>query len=85
MLSREVWAERMRITLNQAVVIENVTGAGGAVGVSRVASATPDGYTLSIGQNGCHVANGATYALQFDLLTTSSQSPYFQPLQCCCW
>jgi tripartite-type tricarboxylate transporter receptor subunit TctC len=61
-------AERMRITLNQAVVIESVTGAGGTIGVGRVARATPDGYTLSIGQNGSHVANGATYALQFDLL-----------------
>ena len=61
-------AERMRITLNQAVVIENVAGAGGTIGVGRVAHATPDGYTLSIGQNGSHVANGATYALQFDLL-----------------
>jgi tripartite-type tricarboxylate transporter receptor subunit TctC len=61
-------AERMRASLGQTVIIENVTGAGGSIGVGRVARATPDGYTLSLGHNGSHVVTGATYALQFDLL-----------------
>src|SRR5262249_25967380 len=39
-------AERMRASLGQPVIIENVTGAGGSIGVGRVARATPDGYTL---------------------------------------
>ena len=43
-------AERMRVSLGQPVVIENVGGAGGSIGVGRVARATPDGYTLDIGQ-----------------------------------
>ena len=61
-------AERMRVSLGQAVVIENVGGAGGSIGVGRVARATPDGYTLDIGQWDTHVANGATYTLQYDLV-----------------
>jgi tripartite-type tricarboxylate transporter receptor subunit TctC len=48
---------------------ENVTGAGGTIGVGRVARASPDGYTLSLGQNESHVTTGATYPLHYDLLT----------------
>jgi len=61
-------AERMRASLGQPLIIENVTGAAGSIGVGRVARATPDGYTISIGQWGTHVVNGAIYALQYDLL-----------------
>jgi tripartite-type tricarboxylate transporter receptor subunit TctC len=61
-------AERMRVSLGQAVVIENVGGAGGSIGVGRVARATPDGYTLDIGQWDTHVANGATFALSYDVV-----------------
>jgi tripartite-type tricarboxylate transporter receptor subunit TctC len=61
-------AERMKASLSQPVIVENVTGAGGSIGVGRVARASPDGYTLSLGQTGSHVLNGATYALQYDLL-----------------
>src|SRR6266545_3897672 len=42
-------AERMRASLGQPVIVENVSGAGGSIGVGRVARAAPDGYTLSIG------------------------------------
>jgi tripartite-type tricarboxylate transporter receptor subunit TctC len=52
----------------QTVIIENVTGADGTIGVGRVARATPDGYTLSIGQWSTHVLNGAAYTLPYDLL-----------------
>ena len=60
--------ERMRATLGQPVVIENVSGAGGTVGVGRAAKMPGDGYTLSIGHWGSHVVNGAVYTLPFDLL-----------------
>jgi tripartite-type tricarboxylate transporter receptor subunit TctC len=61
-------AERMRTSLGQPVVIENVTGATGSIGVGRVARAAPDGYTLVVGNWNTHVTNGATYPLQYDLL-----------------
>jgi tripartite-type tricarboxylate transporter receptor subunit TctC len=63
-----IMAEGMRASLGQPVIIENVTGAGGTIGVGRVARASPDGYTFGIGQWGTHVVSGAVYLLQFDLL-----------------
>jgi tripartite-type tricarboxylate transporter receptor subunit TctC len=63
-----VLAERMRISLGQSVLVENVIGAGGAIGLGRVLRAAPDGYTLSIGNWGTHVGLGAIYRLDFDLL-----------------
>jgi tripartite-type tricarboxylate transporter receptor subunit TctC len=62
-----ILAEPMRRSLGQAVVVENTTGAGGSLGVGRVARATPDGYTLSIGHWSTHVVNGAVYQLNYDL------------------
>jgi tripartite-type tricarboxylate transporter receptor subunit TctC len=61
-------AERMRVPLGQPVIMENVVGAGGSIGVGRAARTAPDGYTLSIGQWGSHVVNGAIYSLPYDLL-----------------
>src|SRR5207248_2889027 len=58
----------MAKTLGQTIVVENVVGASGTLGVGRVARAAPDGYTLSIGHWGTHVINGAVYPLQYDLL-----------------
>jgi tripartite-type tricarboxylate transporter receptor subunit TctC len=63
-----IMAERMRGPLGQTIVVENTTGAGGTIGVGRVARAAPDGYTISIGHWGTHVVNGAIYALQYDVL-----------------
>ncbi len=63
-----VLGERIRAAMGQPVLIENVTGAGGSIGVGRVVSSAPDGYTLSIGHFGTHVANGAIYPLKYDLL-----------------
>jgi tripartite-type tricarboxylate transporter receptor subunit TctC len=60
--------DRLRAALGQAVVIENVSGAGGSLGVGRVARAAPDGYTLVSGNWSTHVANGAIYNLPYDLL-----------------
>ena len=61
-------AEGMRAALGQPIIVENVTGAGGSIGVGRVARSAPDGYTIGIGQWGTNVASGAIYPLQFDLL-----------------
>jgi tripartite-type tricarboxylate transporter receptor subunit TctC len=63
-----VMAEALRGPLGQPVIVENVSGAGGTIGVGRVARSAPDGYTIGIGQWGTNVANGAIYPLQFDLL-----------------
>jgi len=61
-------AEGMRASLGQPIIIENVSGADGTIGVGRVARALPDGYTLSAGIWASHVLNGAAYTLQYDLL-----------------
>ena len=61
-------AERMGRALGQAVVVENVTGAGGSIGVGKVSRAAPDGYTIGIGHVGTHVINGAVHQLPYDLL-----------------
>src|ERR1700728_3686221 len=63
-----ILAERMRVPLGQPVIIENLAGAGGSIGVGRVVHAPADGYTLSIGTLTTHVLTGALYPLQFDLL-----------------
>jgi tripartite-type tricarboxylate transporter receptor subunit TctC len=63
-----ILADHMRTTLGQNIVIENVTGAAGSLGVGRVVRAAPDGYTVSIGHLGTHVANGAIYKLGYDLV-----------------
>lgn len=64
-----ILAERMKVTLGRTVLVENVTGAGGSIGVGRVVHAAPDGYTISFGHLGTHVANGAIYKLDYDLVT----------------
>ncbi len=63
-----ILAEHLRTSLGQPVIIENVSGAGGSIGVGRVARAAPDGYTVSIGHWQTHVLNGASYQLQYDVV-----------------
>jgi len=63
-----ILAERMKTSLGQTVIIENVTGAGGSIGVGRVARSAPDGYTLAIGHNQTHVINGASTSLPYDVV-----------------
>jgi tripartite-type tricarboxylate transporter receptor subunit TctC len=60
--------QRMRETLGQPIIIENVAGADGSIGVGRAVRAAPDGYTVSIGNMATHVLNGAAYSLRYDLL-----------------
>jgi tripartite-type tricarboxylate transporter receptor subunit TctC len=63
-----ILADRMSASLGQSIIIEDVNGASGSVGLGRVARAAPDGYTLSIGHWGTHVVIGATMNLSFDVL-----------------
>jgi tripartite-type tricarboxylate transporter receptor subunit TctC len=63
-----ILAERMRGSLGQPIVIENVAGAAGSIGVGRAVRAPADGYTLSVGTVTTHVMIGALYTLSFDLV-----------------
>src|SRR5712691_8611884 len=63
-----ILAERMRASLGQPVIIDNVGGAAGRIGTGRIARAAPDGYTVGHGSLGTHVVNGAAYALNYDVL-----------------
>jgi tripartite-type tricarboxylate transporter receptor subunit TctC len=63
-----IMAERMRSSLGQPVIIENVSGADGSIGVGRAARSRPDGYTIDIGFMSSHVLNGAFYSLPYDVL-----------------
>src|SRR5215510_6559659 len=59
-------AEQMRPILGQPIVIENVAGAAGTIGVGRAVRSPADGYTVQIGTSTTNVMTGALYALQFD-------------------
>src|SRR5262249_7871062 len=61
-------AERMRPSLGQPVIIENVGGGSGITAGSRVARAAPDGYTLSLGLWSTHVINPAIFDLSYDVV-----------------
>jgi tripartite-type tricarboxylate transporter receptor subunit TctC len=63
-----IFAERMRGSLGQPIIIENVAGADGNIGTGRAARARPDGYTIINGSVSTHALNGALYSLPYDLL-----------------
>ncbi len=63
-----ILAERMKLRLGETILIENVTGAGGSLGVGRTVRSAPDGYTIGFGHLGTNVANGAIYKLGYDLV-----------------
>src|SRR5258706_437694 len=63
-----IMGEAMQRPLGQSVLIENVTGASGAIGVTKVARANPDGYTLSIGHASSHITIWAVQPGGFELL-----------------
>ena len=75
-------AEPMRQALGQSIVIENVVGANGTIGVGKAVRATPDGYTVSIGNWPSHITNGAIYNLNYDIqkdlvpIARLPQNPY---------
>jgi tripartite-type tricarboxylate transporter receptor subunit TctC len=60
--------EKMRAILGQPVIIENIAGAAGSIGVGRAVRSPADGYTLSIGTSTTHMLTGGLYALSYDLL-----------------
>jgi len=60
-------AEAMRPFLGQSIIIENVAGANGSIGVGRAVRAAPDGYTVSVGNWPSHITNGAIYNLNYDI------------------
>src|SRR6202165_184526 len=64
-----ILAERMKLMLGEPLLIENVTGAGGSLGVHRTVRSAPDGYTIGFGHLGTNVANGVIYKLGYDLVT----------------
>src|SRR5262245_27205715 len=72
-VTARIMAEKMRPILGQPIIIENVGGAGGTIGVGRLARAAPDGYTIDIGQWDTHVGS-IIYPLNYDLVTD------FQPI-----
>ena len=61
-------ADRMRLSLGQAIIIENISGGGGSIGVGRAARAAPDGYTISLGNLSSHVLAPAVQTVPYDLL-----------------
>jgi tripartite-type tricarboxylate transporter receptor subunit TctC len=63
-----VVVERMRRSLGQTIIIENIGGAEGSIGTGRVARSPPDGYTIELGNLATHVLNGALYSLSYDIL-----------------
>src|ERR1700739_2220506 len=62
-------ADRMKRSLGQSVIVENVPGSGGSIGAGRVAHAAADGYTLACGSWGTHVVNGAILPLAYDVVS----------------
>jgi tripartite-type tricarboxylate transporter receptor subunit TctC len=69
-LMARIMGERMAKELGQQFIIDNTTGAAGTIAVGKAVRAAPDGYTISIGHVGTHVANGTIYKnLNYNLLT----------------
>ena len=63
-----ILAERLRTALGQPVVIENVGGGAGSIGVARAARAAPDGYTINFGNVASHVFATVVFKLQYDVV-----------------
>jgi tripartite-type tricarboxylate transporter receptor subunit TctC len=61
-------AERMRVSLGQPIIVENISGGGGSIGVARAARAAADGYTISLGNFSSHVLAAAIQTVQYDAL-----------------
>jgi tripartite-type tricarboxylate transporter receptor subunit TctC len=68
-IAARIVSDRMKTALGQPVIVENVAGAGGTIGVTRAFRSAPDGYTIVIGQWSSHVGAAAMYPLPFDYLT----------------
>jgi tripartite-type tricarboxylate transporter receptor subunit TctC len=69
-----IMAQQMRVSLGQPVIVENVAGASGTIGLGRVSRAAPDGYTITVGAFDTHVVSGAVLTLPYDVVND------FQPI-----
>jgi tripartite-type tricarboxylate transporter receptor subunit TctC len=67
-LLTRILGTKLKKLLGQPVVVENVPGAGGSIGVNRVVRAEPDGYTLITGNWATHIGASAVYPVQYDVL-----------------
>jgi tripartite-type tricarboxylate transporter receptor subunit TctC len=67
-LLARVVAEQMKAELGQTAIVENIPGAGGTLGVTKVARAAPDGYTLLFGNWASNVGSAAVYPVDYDLI-----------------
>jgi tripartite-type tricarboxylate transporter receptor subunit TctC len=63
-----VLADQMRGVLGQPIIIENIGGADGSIGVARAARAKADGYTIDLGAMSTHILNAALHTFPFDVL-----------------
>jgi tripartite-type tricarboxylate transporter receptor subunit TctC len=63
-----ILAERMKTSLGQPIVVENIPTAAGTVGVGRLAQAAPDGYTIGIGDQTSNVVSSLTNSVRYDVL-----------------
>ena len=69
-----ILGEHMSRTLGQQLVVENVGGAGGSTGMTRVATAAPDGYLIGVGNMGTQSAAPALYPnLKYNPATSFEQ------------
>lgn len=67
-LVARIVTERMRVTLGQPIIVEDIPGAGGTLGVGRAARAAPDGYTISTGDLTSHVSSSAIFPVKYDAM-----------------
>ena len=63
-----ILADRMKTTLGQPIVVENIPTAAGTVGVGRLAQATPDGYTIGMGDQTTHMVSSLVNSVRYDVL-----------------
>jgi len=63
-----VVADRMSNSLGRPIIVENISGADGSIGIGRAARARPRGHTIVVGQTSTLVFTGAVYSLQYDVL-----------------
>ena len=63
-----ILADRMKSTLGQPIVVENIPAAAGTVGVGRLAQAVPDGYTIGMGDQTTHIVSSLVNSVRYDVL-----------------
>jgi tripartite-type tricarboxylate transporter receptor subunit TctC len=67
-LSRKL-AQQLSASLGQPVVVENVGGAMGSIGLAKVAKSSPDGYTFGLGAHSTHAIAPHINKLSYDPVT----------------